>query len=108
MEHNHTTKKSEHHTGWYFFSLQARSYLDLTDDMSIGRESATLNFPGDKEISRIHCRISINEFGVSIIDLGSTNGTLINDLPIPVSTTTILQINDKIKIGKQEFIFMNF
>jgi pSer/pThr/pTyr-binding forkhead associated (FHA) protein len=40
----------------------------------------------DPLASRLHCAIEIGEDGVVLRDLGSTNGTLVNNQPIMTAT----------------------
>ena len=45
----------------------------------LGRSrSCTLRLPGDGTVSRQHCMIELDEYGVWIQDLGSMNGTHVN------------------------------
>ncbi len=107
MNNHKTTKKSNPNKSWYFFDLNTRTHFLLTDEMIFGRESGHLNFPNDPEVSQIHCKISIDNNHIFITDLSSTNGTIVNDVVIPTRLPFALKINDKIKFGNQEFIFIN-
>ncbi|MDR2726008.1 MAG: sigma 54-interacting transcriptional regulator, partial [Candidatus Adiutrix sp.] len=57
----------------------------------------------DRSSSRQHAEISRTDEKYFINDLGSTNGTLVNDQPITVQTP--LEPYDTIKIGQELFIF---
>ena len=73
----------------------------LTDDLTIGRH-ATNAFPlgGDPAISRHHARLARAADGAwTIADLGSANGTLLNDQPLAPQTPTPLHDGDRIAIG---------
>ncbi len=59
--------------------------------------------PSHELISRHHCVFSTDEFGVRLRDLGSTNGTYVND--VRVQGTVVLEHGANIRIGKLEFIF---
>jgi pSer/pThr/pTyr-binding forkhead associated (FHA) protein len=57
--------------------------------------------PADIGVSRTHARLHLDATGLSIIDLGSTNGTSLNgteDL-IPPQTSIPLQPGDRIHVG---------
>ena len=72
------------------FKLRRGRYL-------VGRaESADLCLP-DKHVSRRHALIVKNDAGVTMIDLGSTNGTFVNGLRF--SGDQSLLVGDVIKIG---------
>lgn len=47
-------------------------------------------------ISRMHCRISLNKSAVSILDLGSTNGTFVND---EIVTEKVVIPGDQLTFG---------
>ena len=51
----------------------------------------------DPEVSRRHAQIVRQEDGYAIVDLGSTNGTFVNE--VRVSTLTSLQDGDQIRLG---------
>ncbi|HLW59909.1 MAG TPA: FHA domain-containing protein [bacterium] len=66
--------------------------------MTIGRrpdQAIVLNSPS---VSRAHARIEIGPRGVVIIDLGSTNGTLVNALRLR-GARALLRRGDRIGIG---------
>ncbi len=52
-------------------------------------------------VSRKHCQIEQGENGLSIRDLGSANGTMLNDHPVIESE---LNPGDTVKIGDVKFI----
>lgn len=52
-------------------------------------------------VSRVHCRFSLDETGLSVEDLGSTNGTWVNGRKI---RTAPLMDGDKVKVGRVEFV----
>jgi ABC transport system ATP-binding/permease protein len=51
-------------------------------------------------VSRVHCRFTLDEAGLGIEDLGSTNGTWVNGRRVERAP---LQSGDTIKIGRVEF-----
>jgi serine/threonine protein kinase len=69
--------------------------------VTIGR-SAENDLPvKDIAASRFHCKILPEGGELTLVDLESTNGTLLNN--VRVNGTTQIQDGDKIHIGKQEY-----
>lgn len=62
----------------------------------IGRDAGAHIILSDSEVSRHHCRISIEGQRAEIEDLGSTNGTLVNGRAVEKAW---LHIGDSIKLG---------
>jgi pSer/pThr/pTyr-binding forkhead associated (FHA) protein len=75
------------------------TWLDVTDELLIGRHADGLGRLGnDEEISRYHARVSLDAGGLCAVeDLGSTNGTFVNGLRISVPQT--LKQGDTIELG---------
>ncbi len=77
----------------------------------IGRGSdAQLRLEGDDEASRMHAKIQMIESPTGqlqywLTDLGSTNGTLLNGLPLVFEKEVLLQEGDKFSIGRHIFKF---
>lgn len=74
--------------------LQTKKFL-------VGREQDCQLRPSSESVSRHHCVFTLDDFGVRLRDLGSTNGTFVNDQR--VQGQAILQPGDRILIGKLEF-----
>ena len=72
----------------------------INGSFTIGRSSSSDMVIADSEASRIHAEISRVGGALSVRDLGSTNGTRVNDRIIEVST--ILSAGDVIRIGSTE------
>ncbi|MEK7323695.1 MAG: FHA domain-containing protein [Chloroflexota bacterium] len=51
-------------------------------------------------VSRRHATLLYNEFGLGIVDLGSTNGTLVNGRLLTAGKLQILKDGDEVKLGK--------
>jgi pSer/pThr/pTyr-binding forkhead associated (FHA) protein len=75
------------------------TWLDVTDELLIGRHADGLGRLGDdEEISRYHARVSLDADGLCAIeDLGSTNGTFVNGLRLSVPKA--LKEGDTIELG---------
>lgn len=68
----------------------------------IGRGAhAQLSLPHDLTASIEHCRIELGEHGCVIEDLGSRQGTLVNDRP---STRSLVESGDTILVGMSQLI----
>jgi pSer/pThr/pTyr-binding forkhead associated (FHA) protein len=77
---------------------QAGRQLPLDSVVDIGREpSLPLHLDEDTQVSRRHARIALHGAQVVVEDLGSTNGTYVNDQPINAPRT--LNPGDKVRIG---------
>ena len=74
--------------------LQTKKFL-------VGREQDCQLRPTSESVSRHHCVFSIDDYGIRLRDLGSTNGTFVNGQR--VQGQVVLQPNDRVLIGKLEF-----
>jgi len=74
-----------------------------TVDVKIGREATNLVSIDDERASREHAKIRFADGAYTIIDLGSSNGTLVNDRAITAPTR--LNDGDTIKIGGTALTF---
>lgn len=78
----------------------------LTDAFVIGRAIESNVFIDDKSLSRSHARIDIKGTKVYVVDLGSTNKTIVNGQIIPPMVLCELKNNDQIKTGNVIFKFL--
>jgi predicted component of type VI protein secretion system len=74
--------------------------------ITVGRSpECDLVLPGDEvRVSRQHIRVERREGGYLLVDLGSRNGTLLNDKTIPPSSTHPLNEGDVVKMGTVEMM----
>jgi diguanylate cyclase (GGDEF)-like protein len=72
-------------------------YILKPGEILIGRSSQAQIQIDHESVSRRHARLVFSDQGVSLSDLGSTNGTYVNDEPI---TERSLQNGDLLKIGR--------
>lgn len=70
--------------------------------LTIGRASQSDLQIADEKISRIHCGIRAEADAFMIKDLGSTNGTWVNDQRI---REAILKFGDRIRVGNTVLAF---
>ncbi len=68
-------------------------------ELRVGRApSCEINLDGDPMVSRFHAKLSATENGYTIVDLGSSNGTLVNDEEIHGETP--IREGDEVTIGE--------
>ncbi len=56
--------------------------IPISKSVELGRDPSLEAHLDDEQISRHHARVSASAGGVVIADLGSTNGTYVNDQPV--------------------------
>jgi hypothetical protein len=78
---------------------RAETSLDISEAVvSIGRApDNTISLEGDSNVSRYHAEIEVRGTDFWIIDLGSSNGTTVNDAPLEFESP--LRDGDHISIG---------
>ena len=76
----------------------AGKQVPLDGPLEIGREPSLALALDDEQSSRRHARVSPQQGGAAVVeDLGSTNGTFVNEQPI--SGPRILQPGDRMRVG---------
>ena len=78
--------------------------VKLLPSTVIGRSNECDLKISSSEVSRIHCRITIQDDSVFIEDLGSANGTFVNDQILSPRQPIAVDPGTKITIGPAEFI----
>ncbi len=72
--------------------------IPLREEMTIGRSlQCDISIPDDRFISQYHARISLQNDGCLLEDLGSTNGTYLNGTRI--KSPTRVQRGDRVALG---------
>ena len=79
--------------------------IDRTD-IIIGRSMTSAIFVDDRSVSRSHAKLSLTSGDVFILDLESSNRTVVNDDAIPPMVPVKLNNNDQIKTGNVLFKFL--
>jgi pSer/pThr/pTyr-binding forkhead associated (FHA) protein len=77
--------------------LDGRTIPLTQPEITIGRLPECEIVVDDPGASRQHARIRRTDAGFVLVDLGSTNGTLLNDAPIQEQ---VLENGDRITIGQ--------
>src|SRR5436853_6079488 len=76
----------------------AGKQVPLDGVLDVGRDtSLSLHFEQDGQVSRRHARFAAQAGNVVVEDLGSTNGTYVNEQPI--SSPRTLRPGDKVRMG---------
>jgi predicted component of type VI protein secretion system len=71
-------------------------YTTSLDELTLGRTGGDKQFPDDEHMSHEHARISRDDGGFTLEDLGSTNGTYIK-----LREATRLEHGDCLLLGQQ-------
>ncbi len=77
---------------------RAGTRVAVTDEMTLGRSAGCNLRIDDTFASSVHARIHRRDGAVIVEDLGSTNGTVVNDRPLTQPMT--LRRGDRIRIGR--------
>ena len=78
--------------------LRGRRFEVKSREVTIGRESTDVLIEDDSEVSRNHAVVRASDNGVEVEDLGSTNGTFVNERRI--SEPTRLAAGDILRVGQ--------
>ncbi len=85
---------------------QGHRFFLTAAEMTIGRDPTVEISVADQSISRKHALISKKEGKVFITDMGSSNGTFINDKKMSNGEVLALAKEDMIKLGNSIFKFL--
>ena len=98
--------------------LQTQTRLDLPPGQSIiymGKPNDRIppdidvsGFPNAEIVSRIHANIRLEGEAYYVEDVGSSNGTYINNIPLPVGSRHRLSEGDRISLGKGDKVTFQF
>src|ERR1700749_4467358 len=78
-------------------ALQGRRLVLPAKEMVIGRDDGCDMQIASSLVSRRHCTLKSTPEGIVVTDLGSQNGTLVND--VPITEPTLLKEGDYLRIG---------
>jgi adenylate cyclase len=88
----------------YIFTQRGRSEYNLADHNVLGRHPKNRIKVFEPGVSKVHCLISFeDEQTFSVRDLGSRNGTFVNDKR--VKGKVVLKDGDEIRMGKTRCLF---
>jgi hypothetical protein len=99
-----STSQTEFSKTARFLSSDGRTYqVQLASSRApayVGRVAGSAIRIDDPSVSRMHCSISLRSDGsVIVADLGSANGTLVNEVPLKPDEARILNKGDVISVG---------
>jgi nitrite reductase (NADH) large subunit len=77
--------------------------MTLTRPLQVGRDCDGLNL-SDQSVSRRHLRLVPSPIALSLVDLGSRNGTLVNGSAVTGRVT--LEPGDLVRLGDAEIVFI--
>jgi hypothetical protein len=89
---------------FYLYHEGQEKFSELSDGLVCGRNEGDFQFPGDKLMSRRHCRLRIQGNEVYVEDLGATNRTRVNGVPVRPEKRRRVLLNDVIDVGSQRLI----
>ncbi len=98
--------------------VQTNTLLELPPSLSvihIGKPNERIppdidvaGFPNSEIVSRIHADIRIEGDAFYLEDVGSSNGTYVNNMPLPPGNRHRLRVGDRIALGKGDLVTFLF
>ena len=85
---------------------QGLRFFLTRDEMTIGRDPVAEICLPDESISRRHAKLTKSGNAVLLTDLGSANGTYLNDRPVPQMQSVPLNKEDMLRIGSSILKFL--
>lgn len=87
-------------------AYQGKQWALTKNGMVIGRAVENDIFIDERSLSRAHAKFETFPDQVRVVDLGSTNKTVINGTPLSPNAPHVLQNNDEIRMGSTIFKFL--
>ncbi len=84
----------------------SRQWTIDNSDIIVGRSMTSTIFIDDRSVSKSHAKLTVSFGEVAIIDLDSTNKTVINGVAIQPFVPKKLNNNDQVKIGNVLFKYL--
>ena len=81
--------------------------FDASTGIQVGRTLGSQTFPHYKNLSRAHFAIRVDGALTTIEDLGSANGTFLNDVKLTPKKRLPLKAGDRITAGNVKFVFQS-
>ncbi|MGE3974432.1 MAG: diguanylate cyclase, partial [Bdellovibrionales bacterium] len=86
--------------------LMGKQWYITKPQSIVGRSSECDVFVDDKSVSKNHLQLSLVGQKVSLVDLGSTNGTELSGAKVKANEPHPLRNNDQIRVGNVLFKFL--
>ncbi len=90
---------------FFLFDQSRLERIELFDDIVFGRDPSCDVIIDDVMVSNSHFKIKIIDYEVYVIDLESSNKTLVNDVEIIPNKQIKLSPKDVIRVGGQEYAY---
>lgn len=84
-------------------SEKGREFILKQGENVIGRNEGEVRLDFDQQVSRRHCCLKVPSQEIVLVDLGSTNGTIVNGEKILPDTPTVIKPGDILQIGDGEY-----
>ncbi|MBN1993455.1 MAG: FHA domain-containing protein [Anaerolineae bacterium] len=92
---------------WRLVASDGQTHALNSPVMTIGRKRTNAIVVNDDQASRTHAEIRREgKGGFEVVDLGSSNGTFVNEERLKVKQPRSLNAGDKIRIGRITFIYL--
>jgi hypothetical protein len=89
---------------YFLYDNNTRQFLELRNGAICGRTEGEFQFATDAIVSRRQCVFKIDKNDIYVEDLGSTNKTRVNSVPIRSNYWRRIQLNDVIEFGNQRLV----
>ena len=100
---NNLKKTHSDASGWQLVAPNLVIQLEMTKNLRLGRiEGNDIVLP-DSSVSSKHALLEVKTEGIYLTDLGSTNGTTINNHRIQTNTKIMLHPGDQVAFGASVF-----
>jgi len=90
---------------FFLFDQSRLERIELFDDIVFGRDPGSDVVIDDVMVSNSHFKIKIIDYEVYVIDLESSNKTIVNDVEIIPNKQIKLNPKDVIRVGSQEYAY---
>jgi hypothetical protein len=101
-----------------FLHVQTNTLLELPQNLSVihvGKSNDRIppdidvsGFPNSEIVSRVHADIRVEGDAYYLEDVGSSNGTYVNNMPLPPGNRHRLRPGDRISLGKGDLVTLLF
>jgi len=81
---------------------QGKRFEFNTGPVALGRDNSNAVQLHDNEVSRRHAELRLDPKGYRLVDLGSSNGTFVNDQRVD---RTVLRSGDRVQVGETVLVF---